>query len=528
VVLSKVHQLKFSKKFGQLKKKLYFCKMKQFFTHKIGYAVATLICISTIFFFLQRLKDLQHTQKELDRAFTIFDKTNALVNSLNTARAYSKDYILTRNSQFLQLYDENVIEGLQTMDALSSELNEIHQEQMFELKKLFDEKGVLMLRLTDPIEFPYFFENVLTEIQISRPVQHTTKSTHIETQVETDTTHVQDNRRFLQRLRGKGQGAQQIITVRQSETEVVDYGIAQHAESSPTTNTGAILRNIERQKQFQQHQLKNIEMRYMELFSAEQEIATGISAILIQLHEAAFNGLIDMLLEKDNAIRKILLSGVLSFLVIFGAVFIVFQSAKKIAKAKRISEELMQAREEILIDKAYQCALTCIHNRRYFDEKTNEVLKSLADFNEGEGAPLSLLMLDIDKFKDYNDHYGHQGGDECLKQVAQVLSQSIRPGDFVARYGGEEFVIVLPFAETEKACAVAERVIKNMHKANIPHEYSPAANYVTLSIGIASGIVDSSLTTDDFIKVADEMLYSSKEAGRNKYSFKEIEKESLQ
>ncbi|MDR2907973.1 MAG: diguanylate cyclase [Bacteroidales bacterium] len=189
---------------------------------------------------------------------------------------------------------------------------------------------------------------------------------------------------------------------------------------------------------------------------------------------------------------------------------IVLAFAYDLSKIKKLETEVTS-----LKDKVYECPLTSIYNRRFFDERANQIIKS-----SQTNGQFSLLLLDIDYFKKYNDNYGHQMGDECLKTVAQILSKSIgRTGDFVARYGGEEFVIVLPYTDGEGACLIAEKIIRNMHKADILHEYSDNTNYVTLSIGVTSGIMDSSLTIDDFVKVADDMLYSSKAAGRNKYTF---------
>jgi diguanylate cyclase (GGDEF)-like protein len=170
--------------------------------------------------------------------------------------------------------------------------------------------------------------------------------------------------------------------------------------------------------------------------------------------------------------------------------------------------------------KMHRCPLTEIYNRRFFDERIDHIMKSSMN------SQLSLFMIDFDQFKEYNDGYGHQKGDECLKAVAQVLSKSVgRAEDFVVRYGGDEFVIVLPHTNAEGACLIAEKIIRNMHKANIPHEYGSVADHVTLSIGVTSGIVEDSLTIDDFVKVADSMLFSSKNAGRNKYTFGEMKKE---
>jgi diguanylate cyclase (GGDEF)-like protein len=192
--------------------------------------------------------------------------------------------------------------------------------------------------------------------------------------------------------------------------------------------------------------------------------------------------------------------------------------AYDLSETKKLKSEVAS-----LKDKIYEDGLTGIHNRRYFDVRTNRIMKLLAHAN----GKLGLFMIDIDQFEEYNDGYGHQKGDECIKTVAQILSKSIgQSGDFVARYGGDEFAIVLPLTDAEGACVVAERIIKNIHEANIPHKYSNVANHVTLSIGVTSGIVDSSLTIDDFVKVADDLLYVSKNAGRNRYTFKEMGKEN--
>jgi diguanylate cyclase (GGDEF)-like protein len=131
----------------------------------------------------------------------------------------------------------------------------------------------------------------------------------------------------------------------------------------------------------------------------------------------------------------------------------------------------------------------------------------------------SIIMIDVDFFKYYNDTYGHGEGDKCLKIVAQTISNCIsRESDFVARYGGEEFVVVLPYTDNDGARQVAERLIESIHTCNIPHEKSEAAKCVTISMGIAVGSVNSTQSFEDYIKLADEMLYVSKKNGRNRYT----------
>ncbi|WP_265583975.1 diguanylate cyclase [Chitinimonas koreensis] len=131
---------------------------------------------------------------------------------------------------------------------------------------------------------------------------------------------------------------------------------------------------------------------------------------------------------------------------------------------------------------AQQDGLTGVANRRAFDSRLAHEWARAAR----SGDTLAILMLDVDHFKKYNDGYGHQLGDDCLKRVAAILRQAPeRPGDFVARYGGEEFVILLPGTDAPGARRVAERIRDGLIAAGIPHAFSPTAPHVTTSIGIA-------------------------------------------
>jgi methyl-accepting chemotaxis protein len=160
--------------------------------------------------------------------------------------------------------------------------------------------------------------------------------------------------------------------------------------------------------------------------------------------------------------------------------------------------------------------ITGIYNRRYLDGHLKKIIESLSR----NVSRLSLLMLDIDYFKKYNDTYGHDSGDNCLRSVAAALAQCItRDEDFVARYGGEEFVVVLPNTDKNGARLVAERLLRKIRECNIPHRASDIANHVTVSIGGTTGIVNYSQHGSDYIKCADKALYESKKNGRNRYTF---------
>jgi diguanylate cyclase (GGDEF)-like protein len=176
-----------------------------------------------------------------------------------------------------------------------------------------------------------------------------------------------------------------------------------------------------------------------------------------------------------------------------------------------------------LADKVHHDALTGIFNRRYMEASLIRVISSLTRSGGGE---LSVLMMDLDFFKNYNDTYGHNMGDACLKAVAKALAVSVlRPEDFVARYGGEEFIAILPNTGENGAYEVAERIFQNVRLLNIPHEKSEAASSVTISIGITTGSVLNTKDGSDFIKRADEALYISKQSGRNRSSYLAFEKE---
>jgi len=163
--------------------------------------------------------------------------------------------------------------------------------------------------------------------------------------------------------------------------------------------------------------------------------------------------------------------------------------------------------------------LTGIYNKRFLNGNLKKIIKLLSRSN----GRLSLLMIDIDCFKKYNDTYGHDMGDKCLKTVANILAGCItREEDFIARYGGEEFIVVLPNTAKDGATLVAEKMLKKICKSRIPHEKSDISEYVTISIGGTTGIVKHQHSDRDFIKCADEALYESKHGGRNRYTFKSL------
>jgi len=157
---------------------------------------------------------------------------------------------------------------------------------------------------------------------------------------------------------------------------------------------------------------------------------------------------------------------------------------------------------------AWTDGLTQLANRPCFDQFLKQRMKQSTD--------LALILCDVDFFKLYNDTYGHQEGDRCLQQVAQVLRQSVRKIDLAARYGGEEFAVVLPGCSADIALQVGERILAQLRAANIPHEASKVSDRVTISLGIAIKDADTDLSPSILIKVADAALYTAKKSGRDR------------
>ncbi|MGB2926577.1 MAG: CHASE2 domain-containing protein [Limnothrix sp.] len=160
-------------------------------------------------------------------------------------------------------------------------------------------------------------------------------------------------------------------------------------------------------------------------------------------------------------------------------------------------------------------ALTQIANRRYFEEYLYQVWWKC----EREKQPISLIMCDIDHFKLYNDHYGHQLGDRCLQQVVASIQETLRTSDLMARYGGEEFVIILPNTGEDGACHVANRICQKVEELHLNHDQSPTKPYVTVSCGVSSVLAHSQLSPVELISSADKALYKAKAKGRNGTSF---------
>lgn len=190
----------------------------------------------------------------------------------------------------------------------------------------------------------------------------------------------------------------------------------------------------------------------------------------------------------------------------------------QITERQRAEQALKVANQELL-RLAQLDGLTQVANRRGFDDHLAREWARLMR----SGCPLSLLLLDVDCFKAYNDFYGHPSGDACLIKIAQVIAGlACRPGDLVARYGGEEFALILPDTPLEGAITVAAEVQTQVRTQQIPHARSSVTPIITVSIGVACVIPNPDLTIAHLISVADQALYSAKQSGRDRYCIRAL------
>ena len=184
-----------------------------------------------------------------------------------------------------------------------------------------------------------------------------------------------------------------------------------------------------------------------------------------------------------------------------------------VVRARVKTHLTLKFQSDFLRDMAFLDGLTGVSNRRQFDER----LPVEWGRAQRHGSALTLIMLDVDSFKAYNDHYGHQQGDACLRRVGEALRLNVRrAGELVARYGGEEFVVVMPGATVEQALQMAEAVRVAVWDARIAHVASPVAPELTVSLGVAVGTPRATDLPDHLIQVADAALYEAKRQGRNR------------
>lgn len=188
------------------------------------------------------------------------------------------------------------------------------------------------------------------------------------------------------------------------------------------------------------------------------------------------------------------------------------------SKISEIDEQILRLQASELLHLSQHDELTNVSNRRTFEEMCTYYYQQACK----EHTALSVLFIDIDYFKNYNDFYGHQMGDEVISEIAKTIKGSIRHMDFVARYGGEEFVVLLPETSAQGAYAVATNIYRAIDRLMIPHQKSMVSHYVTISLGITVFNGNAKISQEMLIHTADKALYRAKQLGRNQIYYQPL------
>ncbi|MDO9266342.1 MAG: diguanylate cyclase [Sulfurimonas sp.] len=323
--------------------------------------------------------------------------------------------------------------------------------------------------------------------------------------------------------------------------QITPYGVKLQIKLSINT--------IEREwKNYEAHFKRNGEAEYVEYVAAEIKdtnryfytileaienghdakdlVMSNVEKKITHIHEVV-NKLIDYEVEVAKYERKAFLNvygsillkvGSILGIVIFSVMiisFYVFKSIQSNQTALEIATKKLKIANKKLENASYTDTLTGLHNRRYFNLIYDREIKRA----KRNHSYITFMMLDIDYFKQYNDTYGHIEGDAALKSVAKVFKDILkRPSDFVFRLGGEEFGILLTETPESNSTVVASNICDAIKAREIKHAGSKVNNFLTVSIGVACCIADEALNEEVLISRADEMLYSAKERGRDRYS----------
>ena len=215
------------------------------------------------------------------------------------------------------------------------------------------------------------------------------------------------------------------------------------------------------------------------------------------------------------------LYGIYSFFWLAGLVAFarLFVQARAREQDRKISEKQLLRLNRKLRRLSYVDGLTNVSNRRAFNKALDREWKRC----RRDKQPLSLIMIDIDLFKEYNDHYGHQRGDQCLELVSKTLASVLkRSSDMVARYGGDEFILLLPETEFEPAVLLAEECRNRVLEQAIEFRVSPIAEFVSISLGVCTTMPTNDSEASTLLETADKALYKAKEKGRNRVEGAEI------
>jgi signal transduction histidine kinase len=356
------------------------------------YVVAIIISIAAVLYFVNSYIESKNSNKELSKAEYIFDQTNNLVVSLNTAQTLSGKYISKRAPVFLQQYGAEIEKSVFIIDTLLQELSIQNQEQLLLLVNLLEQKTEILEKLSEKKYFRHYLDT-LRERSLKKTYRKKEQYKVVESKIESDTVYKKDRRPWRERIKNRRQT--QIITIKQSDSVVHERSIL----SLPNKTIDTLFQSIE----YIQHRwTSSLEKQYIELLSAEQEIGQEISQIQTQLHKTALDKVVKSLSQKDNSMKRLLRAGILAFLMVSGLGFMIFRNAqsslrkqRELSEAKRVTEELMNSRHQLLLSISHdiKAPLVSILSYLEFWDKDNLSTDEIRQLSSMQNSAVHILDM---------------------------------------------------------------------------------------------------------------------------------------
>ncbi|WP_416305122.1 diguanylate cyclase domain-containing protein [Neptunicella sp. SCSIO 80796] len=534
--------------------------LSTFFTVILISVLALLTTIASIIYY--QLNQFQHilddiTDKSIP-AMVHSNKVNSQVNSLTyliegltqassqASRRIANQEIQTKVTEIMEMIEDNQKEDylLVHIESMTTELESLNRliEQKLELKNQINEQKVILYQIyAEVMDYMLKPDNSSAHTSIAY-IWAIELSNVVTTSSEALTLNrINDIRQISQRIQNLLDSQQNKIDQLPANTQARAAGIITQLRQTLLEPQGLIPMRMEQLRIIGRavgrgHFVRNLvnDLANLAEFQSFE-------------HNNAVQG--ETLQTNQQIKQQIRYMGMMSLLAALFLLAIVFLIRQRVVKRLNILNKKVQGRisggsEELMIrgndeisdiaqsfnyfvqiieqqklklqDLSLTDGLTGIANRRALDERLFNNIQSA----KRHQWPLSVLLMDVDFFKPYNDNYGHAKGDKCLQEIAYVLtSNKRREEDFIARYGGEEFVYLLPQSDEQGATQIAEIILEAMAEQNIPHQFSHVAPYVTVSIGIATYNFEQPISGDELLKNADQALYQAKRQGKNRFVF---------
>lgn len=491
-----------------------------------GYLVALSLMLGIVFFSLTRLNTIEKTVDDLTNKLAVTKAlSQSITGKIRQLRFNAERYERFYRQENLDQFNQHILELKDGLEQIGNQVDNAEWLNMIQrIEQATDLYGTQ-------------FENISRLIMFQQSLVSTVFIKQ-ELLIENQLSAIRINVGIIQEPNiffsfGNARNAFQLMRLFQSkylnesdEKYFVMFKNNYHYASAAFQDLHEALQNIPKTHRIQKSATKaNKELQiyyetFLDIHSASRAIRKA-SRYLDQ-HEleitktaTSITSMVEDEYQVQNTIMQSLVLRTQVELIVAVAIAISLSIGLIVVVSRKVTAPIfleMQRKTDELERLAKIDGLTGLANRRFLDERLIQEWQNLKRNKDS----FSIIMADVDYFKAYNDHYGHQKGDDCLQQIATTIATCLkRPGDLAGRYGGEEFMVILPDTDTKGAVAVAECIKHTIAQLHIEHKQSEIADHLTLSFGVASGVPCDKRVPEKLVALADEALYRAKRQGRN-------------